>query len=506
MTGVLRVACSRCVLPRFLAHATPTATTNSRTTAALAARRLKTTMATRKESDSMGTMEVPADSLYGAQTARSLMNFDIGTDILPRAMIRALGVLKLSACRANHELEQLPADIVPAMEQACQEVIDGKHDEHFPLRIWQTGSGTQSNMNSNEVIANRAIQILGGELGSKTPVHPNDHVNRAQSSNDTYPTAMHIAAAEEVTHKLVPALMELRDGLEAKRAEFKDIVKCGRTHLMDATPLTLGQEFSGYVYQLDQALARVQSALPHVYELAIGGTAVGTGLNTHPQFGDKVAKHVAAITSLPFKTSPNRFASLAAHDPLVALSSQMKNAAVAIMKIANDIRLLGSGPRCGLGEILLPANEPGSSIMPGKVNPTQCEAITMVCCQVIGNDAAVTAGGMQGHLELNVFKPMIIHNVLHSCTLLSDSCRAFTERCVVGIEANQEAISAHLRNSLMLVTALNPHIGYDKGAEVAKKAHKEGTTLKQAALALGVVTEEQFDAIVDPAKMTGPMA
>eukprot|EP00043_Microstomoeca_roanoka_P027610 m.15140 g.15140 ORF g.15140 m.15140 type:complete len:491 (-) comp7793_c0_seq1:176-1648(-) len=461
---------------------------------------------TRTEADSMGPIEVPQTSLYGAQTARSLIHFDIGKDILPRAMIRALGILKLAACRANSELKQLPMDVVPAIEQACNEVIAGNHDEHFPLRIWQTGSGTQSNMNANEVIANRAIQILGGELGSKKPVHPNDHVNCAQSSNDTYPTAMHIAAAEEVSGVLLPSLRRLRDALRDKSDAFADIVKCGRTHMMDATPLTLGQEFSGYVYQLDQAIVRLEQALPHVLELAIGGTAVGTGLNTHPEFGDKVSAHISAITKLEFKCSPNRFASLAAHDPLVALSSQMRNAAVALMKIANDIRLLGSGPRCGLGEITLPANEPGSSIMPGKVNPTQCEAMTMVCCQVIGNDAAVAAGGMQGHLELNVFKPMIIHNVLHSCQLLSDACRSFREHCVCGIEPNRDVIEQHLRRSLMLITALNPHIGYDKGAAVAKKAFADGTTLKEAAVALGVITAEDFDRLVDPMAMTGPLA
>eukprot|EP01147_Barroeca_monosierra_P007565 gene7565-9843_t len=459
----------------------------------------------RKEKDSMGYIDVPENSLYGAQTARSLINFDIGNDIHPRAMIKALGILKLAACRANHQLKQLPEDIVPAIEQACHEVIDGRHDSHFPLRIWQTGSGTQSNMNANEVIANRAIQILGGVLGTNSPVHPNDHVNRAQSSNDTYPTAMHIAAAQEISQRLLPRLVALRDALQAKSVEFSSIVKCGRTHLMDATPLTLGQEFSGYVHQLDQGISRINNALPDVYELAIGGTAVGTGLNTHSEFGDKVASHIHSITELPFKCSSNRFASLAAHDPLVALSSQLKNVAVALMKIANDVRLLGSGPRCGIGELKLPANEPGSSIMPGKVNPTQCEAMTMVCCQVIGNDTAVTVGGLQGHLELNVFKPMIIHNVLHSCTLLSDAANAFQKRCIEGIEPNYETIDHHLRRSLMLVTALNPFIGYDIGAKIAKKAYEDGITLKEAALELNAITTEEFDKIVDPMKMTKPM-
>eukprot|EP00055_Hartaetosiga_balthica_P001304 m.138218 g.138218 ORF g.138218 m.138218 type:complete len:502 (+) comp13665_c0_seq1:41-1546(+) len=460
----------------------------------------------RDESDSMGSLSVPANKLYGAQTARSLINFDIGSDVLPRAMIRAFGILKRSACLSNHDLGQIPDDIFPAIIQSCDEVIRGDHDDHFPLRIWQTGSGTQSNMNTNEVVANRAIQILGGELGSKTPVHPNDHVNCAQSSNDTYPTAMHIAAVEEVTNRLIPALKHLRDTLSKKQEEFHDIVKCGRTHLMDATPLTLGQEFSAFVYQLEQGIRRIEQALPDVLELAIGGTAVGTGLNTHPLFGDKTAENIADYTHLPFMCSPNRFSSLAAHDPLAALSAQMKTVAVSIMKIANDIRLLGSGPRCGIGEIMLPANEPGSSIMPGKVNPTQCEAITMVCCQVIGNDAAITAGAMQGHLQLNVFKPMIIHNVLHSCTLLTDSCVSFADHCIVGIEANQQAIDRYLQDSLMLVTALNPHIGYDNGAKVAKKAHAEGSTLKEAAMALGVISAEKFDEIVDPKKMTSPNA
>eukprot|EP00049_Salpingoeca_infusionum_P015239 m.292691 g.292691 ORF g.292691 m.292691 type:complete len:533 (+) comp15844_c0_seq3:42-1640(+) len=461
-------------------------------------------MATRDESDSMGTLQVPKDCLYGAQTARSLINFNIGDDTLPRPLIRALGVLKMAACRANTELGQLPDGISDAIVTACQEVMDGKLDSQFPLKIWQTGSGTQSNMNTNEVVANRAIQILGGELGSKSPVHPNDHVNRAQSSNDTFPTAMHIATCEEVTHKLLPALRKFHGALDTKAAEFSKLIKCGRTHLMDATPLSLGQEFSAFAFQLERAIARIENALAEVFELAIGGTAVGTGLNTHPKFGDLTASHISTITGLDFKCSPNRFASLACHDPLVAMSGTLRDAAVAIMKIANDIRLLASGPRCGLGEITLPANEPGSSIMPGKVNPTQAEAITMVCCQVIGNDAAVVAGGMQGHLQLNVFKTMIIHNVLHSVRLLSDSSIAFTEKCVVGIVPNEKALEGYLQQSLMLVTALNPHIGYDNGAKIAKRAHTEGTTLREAAIALDILSGEEFDKLVVPADMIAP--
>ncbi|EDQ87712.1 uncharacterized protein MONBRDRAFT_9875 [Monosiga brevicollis MX1] len=448
-------------------------------------------MATRQESDSMGTIEVPADALYGAQTARSLINFNIGHDVMPRPLIRALGILKKAAAKANVALGQIPKDKGDLIGQAADEVINGQLDAHFPLRIWQTGSGTQTNMNTNEVIANRATQIAGGDLGTKSLIHPNDHVNRAQSSNDTFPTAMHIAAAE---------------GLKAKQSEFEATIKCGRTHLMDATPLSCGQEFSGFVAQLEAGRARLAQGLPEVFELAIGGTAVGTGLNTHPEFGQRTAAEIAELTGLPFVSAENKFAALACHDPLVAVSGNLKALAVGLMKIANDIRLLGSGPRCGLGELNLPANEPGSSIMPGKVNPTQCEALTMICCQVIGNDAAITAGGMQGHLQLNVFKPMIIHNILHSVLLLADGCRSFQDHCVAGLELNRPAIEEHLRNSLMLVTSLNPHIGYDKGAAVAKKAHAEGSTLREAALALGYVSAEDFDRIVDPSKMIGPSA
>eukprot|EP00052_Salpingoeca_macrocollata_P015775 m.126050 g.126050 ORF g.126050 m.126050 type:complete len:488 (+) comp19804_c0_seq2:250-1713(+) len=469
-------------------------------------RRFSSNMAAKRvrmEQDTMGSLEVPADCLYGAQTARSLINFNIGDDRMPRAVIRALGVLKKACCTANLKSGQIDEPKAKAITAACDEVIDGKLDEHFPLRIWQTGSGTQSNMNSNEVIANRATQLLGGELGSKL-VHPNDHVNRGQSSNDTFPTAMHIAAAEEVEHRLLPALQSLRDGLAAKSKEFDSVVKCGRTHLMDAVPLTVGQEFSAFVEQLDEGLRRVNETKKELFQLAIGGSAVGTGLNTNKSFGPSVAAVIADITQLPFVSAGNKFYMLSARDGLVAMSAVLKVLAVSLMKIANDFRLLGSGPRCGLGELRLPENEPGSSIMPGKVNPTQCEALTMVCCQVIGNDTAVTVGGLQGHLQLNVFKPMIIHNVLHSVRLLADACASFNEHCVQGVELNHEKISEHLQQSLMLVTALNPHIGYDKAAAAAKKAHKEATTLKEAAVALGFVSAEDFDRIVDPTKMTGP--
>jgi fumarate hydratase, class II len=458
----------------------------------------------RIETDSMGEIEVPADRYWGAQTQRSLHHFDIGDDRFPRPMIRALGVLKKAAALANGDLGMLPAEEVELITRAADEVIEGKLDDHFPLHVWQTGSGTQSNMNANEVISNRAIELAGGTMGSKTPIHPNDHVNRGQSSNDTFPTAMHIAAAEQTVRHLLPEVRALRDALHAKATRFMDVVKIGRTHLQDATPVTLGQEISGWVDQLDHASAAVEGALPDVYELALGGTAVGTGLNTHPDYAVKSAERIASITGLPFVTAPNKFAALAGHDALVRLHGTLKTLAAALNKVANDVRWLASGPRCGIGEIRIPENEPGSSIMPGKVNPTQSEAMTMVCAQVMGNDVAVNIGGMSGNFELNVFKPVIIHNVLHSLRLLGDTCRAFREFCVVGIEPERERIGANLRNSLMLVTALNPHIGYDNAAKIAKKAHAEGTTLEEAAIASGLVTAEQFAAWVDPAKMTGP--
>jgi len=458
----------------------------------------------RIETDSMGEMKVPVDKYYGAQTARSLMNFKIGGEKFPRPMIKALGTVKKAAALTNKELGLLPAQKADLIVKAAEEVIDGKLDDHFPLVVWQTGSGTQTNMNANEVIANRAIELAGGTMGSKTPVHPNDDVNKSQSSNDVFPTAMHVAAVVEIQARLIPVATKLRDGLAKKSAEFKDIVKIGRTHLMDATPLTLGQEFSGYVQQLTNGLKRIDGALPRLYELALGGTAVGTGLNTHPQFAVKVAEKIAAITGWPFVSAPNKFEALAAHDALVELSGVLKTWAVSLMKIANDIRWLGSGPRCGLGEIHLPENEPGSSIMPGKVNPTQSEAMTMVCVQVIGNDVAVSVAGAGGNFELNVFKPVIIFNILQSLKLLSDACESFTENCLVGIAANEDVIKNHLNNSLMLVTTLNPHIGYDRAAEVAQKAHKEKITLKEAAVKLGFLKPEEFDRLVDPRKMIGP--
>ncbi|RZD42476.1 MAG: class II fumarate hydratase, partial [Methanobacteriota archaeon] len=436
----------------------------------------------RTEADTMGELEVPADRYYGCQTARSLINFDIGEDTMPLAVIRAFGILKQAAAKTNLALGQLEPEVADLIIAAAQEVIDGKLNDHFPLRIWQTGSGTQSNMNANEVIANRAIEMAGGTLGSKTPVHPNDHVNRAQSSNDTFPTAMHISAAEAFTHDLLPNVRKLRDALAQKSQQWKDIVKIGRTHLMDAVPLTLGQEVSGWVAQLDANLRRLDFAMDDLFELALGGTAVGTGLNTHPLFAQMVADEIANITGLTFCSAENKFAQLAAHDAIVAASGALNTLAVSLMKIANDVRWLGSGPRCGLGELALPANEPGSSIMPGKVNPTQAEALTMVCAQVMGNHTAITIGGSQGNFELNVYKPMMIHNLLHSVRLLSDSCRSFTEKCVVGMEPVRENIAAHLENSLMLVTALNNHIGYDKASKIAKLAHEKGTTLRSAAL------------------------
>ena len=458
----------------------------------------------RVESDTMGDLEVPSDRYYGCQTARSLINFDIGNDKMPRGVIRAFGILKQAAAKTNVALKQVDSDVGELIVKACQEVIDGDLDTHFPLRIWQTGSGTQSNMNSNEVIANRAIEIAGGELGSKHPVHPNDHVNRAQSSNDTFPTAMHIASAEAFVHELLPSVRSLRNALNDKAKQWEDVVKIGRTHLMDAVPLTLGQEVSGWVSQLDADLRRLDFALDDLFELALGGTAVGTGLNTHPLFAQMVADEISNITGLTFVSAENKFAQLAAHDAVVAASGALNTLAVSLMKIANDIRWLGSGPRCGLGELSLPANEPGSSIMPGKVNPTQAEAMTMVCCQIMGNHTAITIGGSQGNFELNVYKPMMIHNLLHSTRLLTDSCRSLRENCVEGLEPVQENITNHLENSLMLVTALNNYIGYDKAAKIAKNAHEKGLTLRESALELKYLTNEQFDQWVRPEQMIGP--
>jgi fumarate hydratase, class II len=456
---------------------------------------------TRTETDSMGPIEVAADRYWGAQTERSLRHFSIGREHFPRPMIRALGILKKAAALTNGELDMLPPSLVELIAAAADEVIDGRLDDHFPLFVWQTGSGTQTNMNANEVISNRAIEMAGGVMGSKKPVHPNDHVNRGQSSNDTFPTAMHIAAADQVVHHLLPAVGTLRDTLHAKAEAFRDIVKIGRTHLQDATPLTLGQEISGWVAQIDLARAAVETALPSVYLLALGGTAVGTGLNTHPEYADRSARHIAALTGLPFRSAPNKFAALAGHEALLALHGALRTLAATLMKIANDVRWLASGPRSGLGEIRIPENEPGSSIMPGKVNPTQCEAMTMVCAQVMGNDVAVGIGGASGNFELNVFKPLIIHNLLQSLQLLGDASANFNRFCAVGIEPNRERIAENLQRSLMLVTALNPHIGYDKAAKIAKKAHQDGTTLKEAAVALDLVTPDEFDAWVDPTKM-----
>jgi fumarate hydratase class II len=504
----------------------------------------------RTETDSMGPIRVPNDRYYGAQTARSLVHFAVGTDTMPRPVLRAFGTLKKAAALVNRDLGLLPAEKAELISRAADEVIAGKLDDHFPLRVWQTGSGTQTNMNVNEVISNRAIQLAGGEMGSKKPVHPNDDVNMSQSSNDTFPTAMHIAAAEEVVHHLIPSVQALRDTFAAKAKEFEKIVKIGRTHLMDAVPLTLGQEFGGYVAQLDYGLKAVQAALPMLYELALGGTAVGTGLNAHPEFAVRVAKKIAELTKLPFVTAPNKFQALAGHEPLVFASGALKTLAAGLMKIANDVRWLASGPRCGLGELTIPENEPGSSIMPGKVNPTQSEAMTMVCVQVMANDVAVGLGASQGNFELNVFKPVIIHNFLHSVRLLTDACRSYREHCAAdmpeldypaleyaanpetgmvevdqarlkpraggkvrkGIAANEKTIARILNESLMLVTALNRHIGYDAAAKIAKTAHHNGTTLREEAVKLapplkdgtGVLTAEKFDQIVRPEKMTGP--
>eukprot|EP00126_Sphaerothecum_destruens_P011583 Sdes_comp20936_c0_seq2m18396 len=459
----------------------------------------------RVEKDTMGELEVPADKYWGCQTQRSLMNFNIGgeRERMPESLIQSFGVLKKAAAIVNTRFG-LDAKIGEAIQQASDEVIQGKLSSHFPLVVWQTGSGTQTNMNVNEVISNRAIEILGGKLGSKTPVHPNNHVNMSQSSNDTFPTAMHIAVAREVNTVLLPGLKTLYRSLKTKSEEFNDIIKIGRTHLMDATPLTLGQEFSAYTEQVKYSIARIESALPRVYNLAAGGTAVGTGLNTFVGFAEYVAAEISNITGLPFKTAPNKFEALAAHDALVEISGAMNTVACSLMKIANDIRLLGSGPRCGLGEILLPENEPGSSIMPGKVNPTQPEAITMVCAEVMGNHVAVTVGGSNGHFELNVFKPLMVLNCLRSARLLGDACASLSKNCVQGIKANKKRIHSLLNESLMLVTALNPHIGYDAAAAAAKRAHKEGITLKEACLLNKVLTSEQFDQWVRPENMIGP--
>jgi fumarate hydratase class II len=458
----------------------------------------------RIESDTMGKIEVPVDKYYGAQTARSLMNFKIGGDRFPREMIRALGILKKAAALTNQELGTLSAENANLIVQAADEVIEGKLDDHFPLVIWQTGSGTQTNMNTNEVISNRAIELAGGEMGSKKPIHPNDDVNKAQSSNDTFPTAMHIAAAEQIARHLLPGVKQLRDTLHTKAEAFQDIIKIGRTHLMDAVPLTLGQEFSGYVQQLDNDMKRLELVLDGLYELALGGTAVGTGLNTHPKFAEKSAAKIAEISGLPFRSAPNKFEALAAHDAIVFASGALKTLAASLMKIANDIRWLASGPRCGIGELWIPENEPGSSIMPGKVNPTQSEAMTMVCAQVMGNDVAINVGGLSGNFELNVFKPVMIFNLLNSIRLLGDACRSFDENCAIGIEPNKAQINHFLQNSLMLVTALNPHIGYDNAAKVAKKAFADNSTLRQAAIDLGLLSGEDFDKYVRPEEMIVP--
>jgi fumarate hydratase class II len=458
---------------------------------------------TRSESDSMGQIEVPADKYWGAQTQRSLLHFNIGFDVMPREMIRALGVLKKACALVNQDLGKLSPEKAKLIVQACDEVIEGKLDEHFPLRVWQTGSGTQTNMNANEVISNRAIEIAGGVMGSKKPIHPNDDVNMSQSSNDTFPTAMHIAAAEQM-NKLIPGVGEVESAIDAKAAEFKDVVKIGRTHLQDATPLTVGQEMSGWASLLERDIERMKDTLPGLYDLAIGGTAVGTGLNAHPEFAERAAQKIAELTGLPFKSHPNKFAALSAHDEIVFCSGGLKTLAASLTKIANDVRWLASGPRCGLGELVIPENEPGSSIMPGKVNPTQSEAMTMVAVQVMGNDAAIGFAGSQGHFELNVFKPVMIHNLLHSIRLLHDACHGFVEYCIAGITLNREQIDEYLRDSLMLVTALNQHIGYDNAAKIAKNAHKKKISLRESAIELGLLTGEQFDEWVKPEEMTHP--
>lgn len=462
------------------------------------------TQNTRTETDSMGAVEVPENVYWGAQTQRSIHHFAIGNDVMPKELIRAFAILKKAAAMSNQELGLLTEEKVKLIVAAADEIIAGKLADQFPLKIWQTGSGTQTNMNVNEVISNRAIEIAGGKLGSKKPIHPNDDVNRSQSSNDTFPTAMHIAAVESLINQLIPAIKELRNALHEKQQAFTKIVKVGRTHLQDAVPLTLGQEFSGYVAQLDASLKFIDATLPGLYELALGGTAVGTGINSHPKFGVTAAEKIARLTGLPFLSAPNKFAALAAHDALVFASGALKALACALMKIANDLRWLGSGPRCGLGELILPENEPGSSIMPGKVNPTQCEAMTMVCVQVMGNDAAIGFAGSQGNFELNVFKPVMIYNFLHSVTLLSDASRMFTEFMVKGLEANERRIKELVDNSLMLVTALAPKIGYDKSAQIAHKAWHEELSLLEATLALGFLTESEFKDAMRPETMTEP--
>jgi fumarate hydratase class II len=459
---------------------------------------------TRSESDSMGSIDVPMDRYYGAQTARSLIHFAIGKDVMPPELIRAFGILKKAAALVNRDLGKLSEEKANLITQAADEVISGKLNEHFPLRIWQTGSGTQTNMNVNEVISNRAIQIARGEMGTKKPIHPNDDVNMSQSSNDTFPAAMHIAAATETSRRLLPAVKRLRDAIDAKAKEFKDVVKIGRTHLQDATPLTVGQEFSGWVSLLDRDGARIAVAVDGLLDLAIGGTAVGTGLNAHPEFAERAAKKIAELAGLPFRSHPNKFASLSAHDEIVFASGALKTLAASLMKIANDVRWLASGPRCGLGELIIPENEPGSSIMPGKVNPTQSEAVTMVAVQVLGNDAAIGFAGTQGNFELNVYKPVMIFNYLHSVELLTDAMNSFVDHCVIGIELNRETIDRYVHNSLMLVTALAPKIGYDNAAKVAKTAHKEHSSLREAAVKLGFLSGEEFDALVKPEDMTHP--
>ena len=458
----------------------------------------------RIERDTMGEVEVPIEKYWGAQTQRSIENFPIGNDVMPIQMVRALGIQKKSAALANISLGKLDESVGQAIAEAAQEIVDGKFDDNFPLVVWQTGSGTQSNMNANEVIANRANELLGGKLGEESSVHPNDHVNRSQSSNDTFPAAMHISAVMETEGKLLPALFHFKEALGKKAEIFSKIIKIGRTHTQDATPLTLGQEFSGYAAQIDASISGIKNTLPNLFQLAQGGTAVGTGLNAPIGFAEKFAEEVSNLTDKPFTTMSNKFAGLAAHDALVALSGSLNVVAVAVMKIANDIRFLGSGPRSGIGELSLPANEPGSSIMPGKINPTQCEALTMVAAEVMGNHVAVSIGGSNGHFELNVFKPMIVFNVLRSAQLLADACRSFTDRCISGIEPNLERIEELMESSLMLVTALNPHIGYDNAAKVAKKAYAEGTTLKEAAINLELLTAEEYDKWVQPENMISP--
>ena len=464
----------------------------------------KSAIPTRTETDSMGAIEVPVDRYYGAQTARSLIHFDIGRDTMPPELIRAFGILKKAAALVNQDLGKLSAEKSKLITQAADEVIAGKLDDHFPLRIWQTGSGTQTNMNANEVISNRAIEIAGGVMGSKKPIHPNDDVNMSQSSNDTFPAAMNIAAATQVVEKLIPATEYLRDAIDAKAKQFASVVKIGRTHLQDATPITVGQEMSGWASLLERDIARIKESLSGLYDLAIGGTAVGTGLNAPPEFAERAAKKIAELTGLPFRSHPNKFAALSAHDEIVYASGALKTLAASLMKIANDVRWLASGPRCGLGELTIPENEPGSSIMPGKVNPTQSEALTMVAVQVMGNDAAIGFAGSQGNFELNVFKPVIIFNFLNSVRILADASRSFVDHCVKGIDIDQKKIDFYVKNSLMLVTALTPKIGYDKAAQIAKKAHHENLSLKEATLKLGYLTAEEFDALVKPEKMTHP--